>query len=85
MAIIRAITNLGSNLGIPTLAEGVETEEQFELLRKEGCTEMQGYLFSRPIPASEIAGLLSSRRNCRQANEFLERTLKPDPVSFHGC
>jgi diguanylate cyclase (GGDEF)-like protein/PAS domain S-box-containing protein len=71
MAIIRAITNLGSNLGIPTLAEGVETEEQLELLRKEGCTEMQGYLFSRPVPASEIAGLLSSRRICRQADQYL--------------
>jgi diguanylate cyclase (GGDEF)-like protein len=71
MAIIRAITNLGSNLGIPTLAEGVETEEQLELLRKEGCTEMQGYLFSRPVPASEIAGLLSSPRNRRQGDECL--------------
>jgi EAL domain-containing protein (putative c-di-GMP-specific phosphodiesterase class I) len=71
MAIIRAITNLGSNLGIPTLAEGVETEEQLELLRKEGCTEMQGYLFSRPVPASEIAGLLSSPRNRRQGDEYL--------------
>jgi diguanylate cyclase (GGDEF)-like protein/PAS domain S-box-containing protein len=71
MAIIRAITNLGSNLGIPTLAEGVETEEQLELLRKEGCTQMQGYLFSRPVPASEIAGLLSSPRNRRQGDEYL--------------
>jgi EAL domain-containing protein (putative c-di-GMP-specific phosphodiesterase class I) len=71
MAIIRAITNLGSNLGIPTLAEGVETQEQLELLRKEGCTEMQGYLFSRPVPASEIAGLLNSPRNRRQTDECL--------------
>jgi diguanylate cyclase (GGDEF)-like protein/PAS domain S-box-containing protein len=69
MAIIKAITNLGSNLGIPTLAEGVETQEQLELLRKEGCTEMQGYLFSRPVPASEIAGLLNSPRNRRQADD----------------
>ena len=71
LAIIQAITNLGSNLGIPTLAEGVETEEQLELLRKEGCTEMQGYLFSLPVPASEIAGLLSSPRNRRQGDECL--------------
>ena len=63
MAIIKAIANLGSNLGIPTLAEGVETEKQLAWLREAGCTEMQGYLFSRPVPASEIAGLLSPHRN----------------------
>ena len=71
MAIIRAITNLGSNLGIPTLAEGVETKKQLSWLREVGCTEMQGYLFSRPVPASEIAGLLSSQPNCQQADEYL--------------
>jgi predicted signal transduction protein with EAL and GGDEF domain len=71
MAIIKAITDLGSNLGIPTLAEGAETETQLAWLREAGCTEMQGYLFSRPVPASEIAGLLSSRRNCRPAGEYL--------------
>jgi diguanylate cyclase (GGDEF)-like protein/PAS domain S-box-containing protein len=71
MAIIKAITNLGSNLGIPTLAEGVETKKQLAWLREAGCTEMQGYLFSRPVPASEIAGLLSPHRNCRQADQYL--------------
>jgi diguanylate cyclase (GGDEF)-like protein/PAS domain S-box-containing protein len=71
LAIIQAIINLGSNLGIPTLAEGVATKKQLEWLRQTGCTEMQGYLFSRPVPASEIAGLLSPRRNRREANEYL--------------
>ena len=71
MAIIKAITNLGSSLGIPTLAEGAETEKQFAQLREAGCTEMQGYSFSRPVPASEIAELLSSRRNCRQTDQYL--------------
>jgi diguanylate cyclase (GGDEF)-like protein/PAS domain S-box-containing protein len=70
-AIMRAITNLGSSLGIPTLAEGVETETQFERLREAGCTEMQGYLFRRPVPASEIAGLLARLPNSRQPNESL--------------
>jgi predicted signal transduction protein with EAL and GGDEF domain len=41
-----------------TTAEGVETKEQLELLRSEGCTEVQGYLFSPPRPASEIPALL---------------------------
>ena len=68
---IKAITNFGSNLGIPTLAEGVETKKQLAWLPDAGCTEMQSYLFSRPIPASEIAGLLSARRNCRQTDEYL--------------
>ena len=70
-AIVRAITNLGSSLAIAMVAEGVETEQQLAWLRQAGCTEMQGYLFSRPIPASEIAGLLSSRRNCQQADQYL--------------
>jgi EAL domain-containing protein (putative c-di-GMP-specific phosphodiesterase class I) len=43
-----------------TIAEGVETKEQLDRVRAEGCTEAQGYYFSRPRPASEIAALLSS-------------------------
>jgi len=71
MAIMQAIINLGSSLGIPTLAEGVETEKQLAWVREVGCTEMQGYLFSRPIPASEIAGMLRSLPNCRQVDQYL--------------
>lgn len=55
VAIVRAIARLGSSLGIRTTAEGVETEQQREMLRDEGCTEMQGYLLSRPMPARDIA------------------------------
>ncbi|MGA9867704.1 MAG: GGDEF domain-containing phosphodiesterase, partial [Acetobacteraceae bacterium] len=57
-AIVRAITALGSSLGMKTTAEGVETEDQLARLRAEGCTEVQGFLFSRPMPASEVAGML---------------------------
>ncbi len=57
-AIIRAVTRLGGNLGMITIAEGVETSEQLEILRTEGCTQAQGYLFSHPMPAHEIATLL---------------------------
>jgi EAL domain-containing protein (putative c-di-GMP-specific phosphodiesterase class I) len=46
LAIIRAVTGLGTSLGIATTAEGVETSEQLARLRAEGCTEVQGYLFS---------------------------------------
>jgi EAL domain-containing protein (putative c-di-GMP-specific phosphodiesterase class I) len=58
MAIIRAVVGLGKNLGIATTVEGVETREQFELLRAEGCTEVQGFLFSVPQRASAIAHLM---------------------------
>ena len=66
IAIVRAVAGLGSTLGMSTTAEGVETEDQLEQLRREGCTEVQGYLFSRPLPASQIAALLddlSTRSN----------------------
>jgi EAL domain-containing protein (putative c-di-GMP-specific phosphodiesterase class I) len=71
LAIIQAVINLGSNLGIPPLAEGVETKHQLEWLRQTGCAEMQGYLFSRPVPASEIAALLSRRRIARRPDQYL--------------
>jgi predicted signal transduction protein with EAL and GGDEF domain len=58
IAIVRAITSLGKSLGIATTAEGVETSEQLALLKSEGCTEVQGYLFSPPRPAAEIASML---------------------------
>lgn len=57
-AIIRAITTLADALGMETLAEGVEDITQFEVLEREGCQNIQGYLFSRPVPANEVAGLL---------------------------
>jgi diguanylate cyclase (GGDEF)-like protein/PAS domain S-box-containing protein len=60
LAIVRAVIAMGSGLGIATTAEGVETPEQFKQLKLEGCTEVQGYLFSPPRPAAEVRGLLAS-------------------------
>ncbi len=60
LAIVRAIAGLGVSFGIITTAEGVETEEQMRCLNLEGCTEVQGYFFSKPVPADEIAELLKS-------------------------
>jgi diguanylate cyclase (GGDEF)-like protein len=54
-AIVCAIAGLGRNLGIATVAEGVETEEQLIALRAAGCQFAQGYLFSRPVPAAKLA------------------------------
>jgi EAL domain-containing protein (putative c-di-GMP-specific phosphodiesterase class I) len=59
MAIIRAVTGLSASLGMVTTAEGVETIEQLERIRAEGCTEVQGFLISEPRPAAEVAGLLA--------------------------
>jgi diguanylate cyclase (GGDEF)-like protein/PAS domain S-box-containing protein len=62
VAIVRAVAGLGRNLGMSTTAEGVETDQQLEHLRDEGCSEVQGYLFSRPLPASELLPLLDQLR-----------------------
>jgi EAL domain-containing protein (putative c-di-GMP-specific phosphodiesterase class I) len=58
VAIIRAVTRLGHSLGMITTAEGVETDEQLKILRAEGCTQVQGFLFSPPRPAGEVLGLI---------------------------
>jgi diguanylate cyclase (GGDEF)-like protein len=63
MAIVRAVTGIGRSLGIVTTAEGVETEAQFDLLSREGCTQAQGYLFSKPRPASEVDAMLDRQRS----------------------
>jgi diguanylate cyclase (GGDEF)-like protein len=52
--ILASIVNMAKELGIHTLAEGVETEEQYEFLLKIGCEKMQGYLFGKPKPVSEF-------------------------------
>ena len=54
--IIRAVLGLCGHLGLDSLVEGVETEEQLDWLRREGCTEVQGHVFSPPQPASRRRG-----------------------------
>jgi diguanylate cyclase (GGDEF)-like protein len=58
-AIVRAIAALGASLGVPTTAEGVETLLQLERVRENGCTSVQGYYYSKAVPASQIAALLA--------------------------
>jgi len=60
VAIVRAVAGLGESLGMMTTAEGVETEDQLSRLQAEGCEEVQGYLFSRAVPASDLPGLIPS-------------------------
>lgn len=59
-AIVNAIIALGHSLGMKVIAEGVETVEELNYLRTMKCNEMQGYLFSRPVPAEEMTLLLQS-------------------------
>jgi diguanylate cyclase (GGDEF)-like protein/PAS domain S-box-containing protein len=53
-AILRAVVQLGNSLGMTTTAEGVETDEQLSIVREEGCTEVQGYIFSASKRAAEL-------------------------------
>ena len=56
--IVRALVGLGASLGVDVIAEGVETPQQTEFLKAEGCAFVQGYLFGRPMPASAVPALL---------------------------
>ncbi len=57
-AIVRAVAKLGASLGMRTTAEGVETSDQLERVRSEGCTEVQGYYTGRPLSVADVAALL---------------------------
>lgn len=61
--VVRAIASLGRSLGIATIAEGVETEDQQRRLLVEGCLEMQGFFLSHPVPAHELGPLIAQLRN----------------------
>lgn len=58
--LIASMIEIGHNLGHGIVAEGVETAEQFNVLKKLGCETAQGYLFSKPVSADEITKLLNS-------------------------
>jgi predicted signal transduction protein with EAL and GGDEF domain len=60
-AIIKAVVWLGNELGITTVAEGVETTEQLAHVRAFGCSEVQGFLFSRPLPAAALREFIAAR------------------------
>jgi diguanylate cyclase (GGDEF)-like protein len=59
--IVRSTIDLGRNLGLDVVAEGVETQDAWDALRSQGCTLAQGYFISRPVPADELETLLHER------------------------
>ena len=61
IAIVQAVTSLGAKLGMTVTVEGVETPEQHAFSVKEGCDQLQGYLFSKPVPAAKVRELLAAR------------------------
>jgi diguanylate cyclase (GGDEF)-like protein len=66
--IVRAVAALAKGLGMQTTAEGVETSEQLDSVKLEGCTEMQGFLFSRPRPAHELGELFFHAEEDKEGN-----------------
>ena len=61
MVMVMTIVDLGMNFELDVIAEGVETEAQFKLLHRYGCTSFQGYLFSKPIPVEEFEALIATK------------------------
>jgi diguanylate cyclase (GGDEF)-like protein len=65
--IVRAVAALANGMGMTATAEGVETREQLDKITSEGCTEVQGFLFSKPLPVHEIERLFLSGREAPKA------------------
>jgi diguanylate cyclase (GGDEF)-like protein len=64
--IVRAVAALAKGIGMATTAEGVETQEQLDAVKAEGCTEMQGFLFSRALPSRDIERLFLSKQKAKE-------------------
>jgi EAL domain-containing protein (putative c-di-GMP-specific phosphodiesterase class I) len=81
--IVRSIIDLGTNLGLEVVAEGVENSRVWHMLRRMGCTQIQGYYLTRPIPVQEFPGWLADYRRMRGivpgADGHAHPGLPPDP------
>lgn len=82
LAIVRAMLGLGRSLGIAVNAEGVETEAQLAALRREGCGEVQGYLFDKPRPACDVPEMLRRHGNATLADASVPRLRGPPGLAL---
>ena len=84
--IVGAMINLARNLGMTSVAEGVETSQQLGVLRDQGCSKVQGYLFSRPLPAGEIPALIQKLNvfEHRSTRKTLLKTMAPDRLAIRS-
>ena len=75
-AIVRTVLALGNSLGIPVLAEGIETEAQWQFLDLEGCAKGQGYLFARPVELTQLPAAIAAAAKFAREDE-LESMIAP--------
>ncbi|WP_373488090.1 putative bifunctional diguanylate cyclase/phosphodiesterase [Blastomonas sp.] len=80
-AIIGAITALASALGMETIAEGVEDNDQLEALRAQGCSNIQGYFFSRPVGIEDVDAMIANMRYAKHCRSGFEGVKAPNKVA----
>jgi diguanylate cyclase (GGDEF)-like protein len=83
-AIVRSVVSLANSLGMSTTAEGVERREQVEQLRLEGCGEVQGFLYSKAVPAEELTDLRAQRHAAPPPIPFADRANAPGSQAAVG-
>lgn len=83
-AIIKTVISMAQNMNLQVVAEGVETKEQLEFLKNGCCEQMQGYLFSKPVPPDQLEKLLQQSKNIFKAEKLYNnlKTTKSNVVDF---
>ncbi len=84
LAIIRSVVSLATSLGMSTIAEGVERQEQATLLRAEGCGELQGFLYSKAVPADQLSDLRKPKLRLDQRLVKLEDMRRKEAGEMQG-